>query len=296
MIGDNDRYDQYIPGVRNKMKHHPIFETFQRVESIGTGKHIFDFLGVATDVTYKKPWGKYAVGIGAEYTSNYPVVNEHYFDWIALLQCVRSASGTFRMAELGAGWAPWLVRAAFAARQVPAIEQIELVGVEADPTHYSWMKDHFLDNKLNPAKYHLIHGAVAPHSSRLRFPKLDNPDEDYGASLNAVSTNGEYVDVQGYPLTDLLDRFTGPVDFIHMDIQGAEYDVIPGAMKLLKSQVKAMMVGTHTSLEKHNDLHQMFLDYGWKPVIVFPRNGEVETEFGKVTFGDGFIFYSNPLY
>jgi FkbM family methyltransferase len=277
------------------MKHHPIFETFQRAKSIGTGKHIFDFLGVATDVTYKKGWEKYAVRIGAEYTSNYPVVNEHYFDWIALLQCVRAASGTFRMAELGAGWAPWLVRAAFAARQVPAIKQIELVGVEADPTHFSWMKAHFLDNKLNPEQYHLLHGAVAENSIPLRFPKIDNPDEDYGASLNTVTKNKEYVEVQGYPLTDVLDRFTGPVNFLHMDIQGAEYDVIPKAMDLLKAKVKAIMVGTHISLEKHNELHQMFLDYDWQPVMVFPRNREVDTDFGKVTFGDGFAFYRNSL-
>lgn len=278
------------------MKHHPIFETFEPVKSIGTGKHIFDFLGVATDVSYKKGWSKHALKVGSEYTANYPVVNEHYFDWIALLECVRSASGVFRMAELGAGWAPWLVRAANAARQVPAIEQMELVGVEADPTHYNWMKAHFKDNQLDPEKYHLLHGAVAPKSMPLQFPKLDNPDEDYGASINAVTQQGQYVEVQGYPLTEIINLFTGPVDFIHMDIQGAEYDVIPGAMDLLKSKVKAMMIGTHTSLEKHNELHQLFLDQGWKPVMVFPRNGEVETEFGKVKFGDGFVFYKNPLY
>ncbi len=278
------------------MKHHPIFETFQQVKSTGTGKHIFDFLGVATDVNYKKGWSKHALSVGTEYTSNYPVVNEHYFDWIALLECVHSASGVFRMAELGAGWAPWLVRAAFAAKQLPAIEQIELVGVEADATHHSWMKSHFLDNQLNPEKYHLLHGAVASKSMRLQFPDLNNPDEDYGASLNAVSKNGKYVEVQGYPLTEILELFTGPVDFIHTDIQGVEYEVIPGAMKLLKSKVKAMMVGTHTSLEKHNQLHQLFVDHDWKPVMVFPRNGEVETEFGKVKFADGFVFYTNPLY
>ncbi|NES88382.1 FkbM family methyltransferase [Okeania sp. SIO2B9] len=278
------------------MKHHPVFETFQKVKSIGTGKHMFDFLGVATNVSYKKAWSKHALREGAEYTSNYPVVNEHYFDWIALLECVRSASGTFRMAELGAGWAPWLVRAAFAAKQLPAIEQIELVGVEADATHYSWMKSHFLDNQLNPEKYHLLHGAVAPKSMRLQFPKLDNPDEDYGASINAVSKSGKYVEVQGYPLTDILELFTGPLDFVHTDIQGAEYEAIPEAMRLLKSKVKAMMVGTHTSLEKHNQLNQLFLDHGWKPVMVFPRKSEVETEFGKVTFYDGFLFYTNPLY
>ncbi|MDY6938070.1 MAG: FkbM family methyltransferase [Cyanobacteriota bacterium] len=275
------------------MQHHTVFENFQRVKSIGTGKHIYDFLGAATDVSYKKSWSKYAIGDGSEYTSKYPVVNEHYFDWIALLECVRAASGVFRMAELGAGWAPWLVRAAMAAKQIPAIEGMELVGVEADPTHYRWMKAHFTDNQLNPEDYHLLHGAVAPKSMPLQFPDLDNPDEDYGASLHAVSKTGQYVEVQGYSIADILDRFTGPVDFVHMDIQGVEYDVIPGAMQSLKSNVKAMMVGTHISLEKHNDLHQLFLDSDWQPMIIFPRNGDIETDFGSVKFGDGFVFYKN---
>ncbi len=168
------------------MRHHPVFETFHRTKCVGTGKHVFDFLGVATNVSYKKGWARFAHESGLEISPKYPPVDEHYFDWIALLQSVRGASGTFRMAELGAGWAPWLVRAVFAAAQVPAINKIELVGVEADSTHYQWLVDHFLDNDLNPEDYHLLHGAVSPVSEILKFPKISNPDENYGASTRGV--------------------------------------------------------------------------------------------------------------
>lgn len=275
------------------MNHHPVFKTFQRIKSIGTGKHKFDFLGTATNVSYKKDWSNHALEKGFEQTPNYPILNEHYFDWIAMLECVQSASGVFRMAEFGAGWAPWLVRAAFAAKQISAIDKVELVGVEADSNHYSWMKAHFLDNKLDPDCYNLVHGAVAPDSVNLRFPKLDNPDEDYGASINYVNKK-ECIEVKGHTIAELLDIFTGIVNFVHIDIQGAEYETIPKNMELLKSKVKGVMVGTHTSLEKHNELHKLFLDYNWIPMMIFPRNSEVETEFGKVTFGDGFLFYKNP--
>jgi FkbM family methyltransferase len=276
------------------MRHHPIFEHFQKVKCVGTGKHVFDFLGVATDVSYKKGWEKFAIRRGTQYAPDYPVVNEHYFDWIAMLQCVHSASGTFRMAELGAGWAPWLVRAVFAARQNSRITGLELVGVEADATHFGWMVDHFLDNDLNPDDFLLLHGAVSPRPETLKFPKISNPDEDYGASTRAVGKNSEYVEVRGYTLPDLLGRFSGPVDFVHMDIQGAEYDVIPESMALLRSQVKAIMVGTHLSLDKHDDLHRLFTQNGWEPVIVFARNGEITTDYGAVKFGDGFLYYQNP--
>ena len=276
------------------MRHHPVFETFQRVPCIGTGRHLYDFLGVATKVAYKKDWEKYAPKAGGKFVPGYPAVNEHYFDWIALLQCIRSSSGTFRMAELGAGWAPWLVRAAFAARQAPAIRNLEFVGVEADPTHYAWAKDHFLDNNLDPEKYCILHGAVSSTSNILKFPKISNPQEDYGASLAGLRKNQEYVQVQGYILSDLLSgRFSGPLDFLHMDIQGAEYDVIPGAMELLKNKVKAMMVGTHSSQAKHVELISLFSQSGWEPIMIYPRNEEVVTDWGPVKFGDGFQFWKN---
>ncbi|KPK56387.1 MAG: hypothetical protein AMS22_01405 [Thiotrichales bacterium SG8_50] len=276
------------------MQHHPIFEQFQKVKCVGTGKHVFDFLGVATDVTYKKGWEKFAVRRGTQYAPDYPVVNEHYFDWIAMLEAVRHASGIFRMAELGAGWAPWLVRAVFAARSNSRISGLELVGVEADATHYGWMRDHFLDNDLNPDAFHLVCGAVARTGDILRFPKIDNPDEDYGASTRTLGRNSEYVEVPGYTLPDLLGRFSGLVDFMHVDIQGAEYDVIPTGMQLLKSKVKAIMVGTHLSQEAHFGLQDLFEKSGWEPMMVYARNEKAITEYGKVTFGDGFLSYRNP--
>lgn len=277
------------------MTHHPIFETFQRKKCTATGQHIFDFLGVATDVRYKAGWSQHAVKNGSPISPPYPMVNEHYFDWIAMLKCVRNASGVFRMAELGAGYAPWLVRAVFAARQTGDVERFELVGVEADATHFEWTLEHFRDNGLSPSDYHLLHGAVSPEPALLRFPKIPNPDEDYGASVKRVQPNTlDYVEVQGYTLDDLLSRFSGPVDFVHIDIQGSEYDVIPQGMELLKTNVKAIMVGTHLSQEQHLQMYQLFNEQGWIEQMVFPRNEEVTTEFGVVKFGDGFQYWRNP--
>lgn len=277
------------------MKNHSIFEQFDRVQSTGTGNHVFDFLGAATNVSYKKGWEKHAVKKDTKYTPNYPPVNEHYFDWIALLQCVQSATGTFRMAELGAGWAPWLVRGALAAKQNENITNVELVGVEADATHYAWVKEHFLDNKIDPSTYIALHGAVSDTETILKFPKLDNPDEDYGASLRSASTAiMDYVEVKGYTLESILGQFSDVVDFVHVDIQGAEYDVIPSSFDLLNKKVKAMMIGTHISTEKHLALRDLFLSNGWNEGMVYSRNEKVQTEFGEVSFGDGFQFWRNP--
>lgn len=274
--------------------HHPIFDHFRRTKSVGTGRHVFDFLGVATDVKYKKAWKHHALQEGTSKTPQLPSVNEHYFDWIALLSTVLSARRIFRMAELGAGWGPWLVRGAFACRQIAAVETVELLGVEADPTHFRWMENHFRDNGISPSDHRLIHGAISTNNDRQDFPRIDKPDEDYGASLRSAYHCSENWKVQGYALEKLFTYFSGPIDLLHMDAQGVEYDVIPCSLNLLKAQVKHLIIGTHISQEKHLELYKMLLSQGWQPQITFPRGEEMVTEFGLVKFGDGFQFWKNP--
>ncbi len=274
--------------------HHPIFSKFSRIKSRGTGSHIFDFVGSATDVTFRRGWSKHAVKEGADTTPAYPPVNEHYFDWIATLTAVDKSEGTFRMAELGAGWAPWLVRAALAARQRTSIKQLELVAVEADEVHFEWVKQHFANNGIHGAGIHCLRGAVAGESGTIRFPKVDNPDENYGASTRQGELGaGDFVEVQAFSLSEVLGRFSGPVNLVHVDIQGAEYDAIPSTMDLLQQQVQRIMVGTHISLDRHHQLAEMLCSSGWREVMNFERNALCATPFGTVQFDDGFLLFEN---
>lgn len=276
------------------MSHHPIFSKFNRVKSIGTGKHIFDFIGSATDVTFRKGWGKFAVQPGTEVAPGFPTVNEHYFDWVATLTAVDRCSDTFRMAELGAGWAPWLTRAALAARQRPAVKHMELVAVEADEVHFDWVKQHFESNGISGSGIHTMRGAVAAKAGTIRFPKVANPDENYGASTRAVGASTDYVEVPAFTLADVIGHFTGPVDLVHIDIQGAEYDTVPPALPLLSERVKSIMIGTHLSLEMHRQLAGQLLAAGWREVLNFDRNALCATPFGEIQFGDGFLLFENP--
>ena len=276
------------------MQHHPIFEKFEAVSVTGTGKHVFDFLGVATDASFKKGWEKWAIEKGRSYLSGYPPVNEHYFDWITLLQSVDRASGTLRIAELGAGWAPWLVRGAVAAKQRPQITDVQLLGVEADPVHHRWIRQHFIDNTMLSSSHSIIHGAVSDQAEILRFPKVTNPDEDYGASLRNANNAEAFIEVQGYTLDDIIGRFDGPIDFLHSDIQGAEYDVFPDNMDLMRAHVKHFMVGTHISNDKHHEFEELFKSHGWEVEMSYPRMALSKTEYGDVHFGDGFLFFRNP--
>lgn len=276
------------------MQHHPIFDRFEHAPSVATGRHLFDFLGTRTRVTFRRGWEKFTTPEGTPMRPKLPPVNEHYFDWIATLTAVSRCSGTFRMAELGAGWAPWLVRAAFAAAQNRAITNLELIAVEADPTHHRWAVEHFADNGIDNEQYQVLFGAVSGQPGTLRFPVIDNPDEDYGASLRAAESNIPYIEVPAYSIGDLLERFSGPIDFMHVDIQGAEYDALPTAIHHLNRGVKSIMVGTHLANEKHDWLVDVFRTAGWTEVMNYPRNTLSVTEFGEVQFGDGFLLFDNP--
>ena len=146
------------------------------------------------------------------------------------------------MAELGAGWGPWLVRGAFAARQQPEISTVELLGVEADPTHFAWMRQHFSDNGLNPDAHTLLNAAAAGWAGTVSFPVNENPDDDYGTSIASAARAARTITVPAHTLPDLLGRFSGPVDFLHVDIQGAEYEALPSAMDAMTAQVRSVMM------------------------------------------------------
>jgi FkbM family methyltransferase len=273
-----------------------IFEKFARVPVVTDGESIYDFLGVATAAHFRKGWSAHVRAAGKELLPVYPTLNEHYFDWILTLTSVDRADGIYRMAELGAGWGAWSVRAATAARQNKNISAVELLAIEADATHYGWMLEHFRKNGINPEQHHVLHGALAAAAGRVKFPVIDDPSDDYGASMKRVYGNVPYVEVNAYSIADLLDRFSGPLDFMHVDVQGAEYDTLPGAMGILRDKVKSIMVGTHFSAEHHAGLAAEFVRAGWVQVMNYPRGSKCETEFGAVTFGDGLISFSNPRF
>ena len=276
------------------MDHHPIFDLFKPVNSVSSGEHMYDYLGAATRASYKRGWAKHVHAAGKSLTPSRPAVNEHYFDWTATLTAVARSRGTFRMAELGAGWAPWLVRGALAAKQKSAIKKIELLGIEADTVHFEWMKEHFRDNGLDPDKHHLLHGAAAGQSGTLSFPVIDEPDVVYGASLRGAKAGVPCIEVRAYTIPEILAFFSGPLDFLHVDIQAAEYETLPPAMADLKKGVKSIMIGTHTSETMHDGLVEQFRSAGWIEVMNYARNRTSMTPYGEVSFDDGFLLFDNP--
>lgn len=278
------------PGAEDH--HHPVFEAFERVSSEATGFHVYDFLGGATRTVFNRNWAAFATPATKTARPKLPPKNEHYLDWIAVLTAAAKARDVFRMAEFGAGWAPWLVRGALAARQRDQVASCELMAVEADPTHFGWILDHFKDNGLNPDEHYLLHGAVTDSPAVLRFPVVAEPNADYSTALADAETAAETIDVQGHTVTELLERFSGPLDFLHVDIQGAEYEALAPAISVLSRSVRAIMIGTHED-DIHEDLVALFQNNSWQEQLNLGRSRTNQTPWGEIRTDDGFLWFEN---
>ncbi len=116
----------------------PVFESFKFVEPRREGDFRVDCLGARARSHYYPPdWFDF---------SEQPQNNEMLFEWIDLLDAIRTADEMVTIVDLGAGYGKWLGDAAAAARQLN--KKFHVVGVEAEPSNYDWMLEHFADNEI----------------------------------------------------------------------------------------------------------------------------------------------------
>ena len=88
------------------------------------------------------------------------------------------------------------------------------------------------------------------------------------------------------------------VDYMHMDIQGSEYDFLSAKPELLQRRVKMVNIGTHSKAIERN-LKRYFKSLGWACRYRVPINGKVRVRLGDgpsqiVEFGDGVQVWENP--
>ena len=231
-----------------------------------------------------------------------PSIDDNIFDWLVLLEAVAEAKDSFTMAALGAGWGRWLVAGAFAARQLGELP-VHLIGVEAEPTHFNWMLEHFADNGVDPADHELIEAAASGRSGHAWF-YFGKPDSWYGQSIiddrtldqaagTEINYNGEKARrVRTIDLVELFSNYRR-IDYLHMDVQGAELDVLSSVPDVLTAKVKRVLIGTHSG-EIEAGLRRLFAGLGWHPQYDFPLDSELRVEDAVFTLGDGVQVWINP--
>jgi len=186
-----------------------------------------------------------------------------YFEWADLLHAVRSARKRFVFFELGAGYGRWAVRAAKLLQAMNPLP-LTLVAVEAEPTHFEWMREHLRDNDVNPEDHFLVCAPVAATAGPVPF-LVGEASTCYGQAIVAdpAARQGglRAQSMDAVELAALLQEFPR-IDLIDLDIQGAEYDVLSAAIDELGQRVKRIQVGTHGAVIERS-LRTLFRGHGW---------------------------------
>lgn len=253
--------------------------------------------------------------------SGKPDFQDAYFEWIDLLEAVHGADQRFSMVELGAGYGRWSARAAMAARQ-HGIDDIRIIGAEAEPQHAIWLRETFELNKLQEPQATIIEAGVGRDFGQqyllVRFPEGQEqplPNEWYGQELLRPDTKaiqqvpndlylGHQIDILDggwgairipiVPLSSILQN-EEDVDLIHMDIQGAELAVIESSVDTLNEKVKRLHIGTH-SRRIDGGIIQVMSKAGWTCKRAYLCNSEMDTPYGPMPFEDGVQTWTNPKF
>ena len=122
---------QHFPGYFKEEL--TVFAPFQNIKAKAEQGFIVDFLGVRTRATSlancQREFSGKLLGI--------PVPGDYHaetIEYIGLLKSVLAAKNQYYVMELGAGWGPWLINGASAARHL-GIKNIKMLGVETDAGH-----------------------------------------------------------------------------------------------------------------------------------------------------------------
>ena len=191
-------------------------------------------------------------------------------EYVALLDAIErfATDGSFVAVEAGAGWGPWLAMAGVVCRS-RGVERIGLIGLEASPERFALMRRHLGFNQLDQqhgVAVNLFEGAVWSHDGMIHCPESAVEDMGAAASINSTDTDyrGQSVATREVPCTRLptLVGEGRQVDFLHIDVQGAEGEVITSHLDWLNQHTCSMMIATH-SRPLEGELMVLLNDNGW---------------------------------
>ena len=297
------------------ISHHPVFEKFSRFAGRVPEGFQADFIGALA----KREFVAGSSPSPPEVTTDYPSVDEEYFEWIDLLESVCQASDKYTMIELGAGYGRWAVRAALAARQ-HGIAKCHLVAVEAEPIHFKWLRQHLSNNGVNPDEHTLVQGIVSDKPGEMLFyvgmPKggEDRADQWYGQAIAQShervareardlhegfqvfehKSGWKSIKVRALTLASLLAGLER-VDLIDMDVQGEEFNIVHATIDELNRKVARLHIGTH-NLDVEKGLRKTLSKAGWKAEFDYPCLSKSDTPWGPVNFSDGVQSWRNPKF
>lgn len=241
-------------------------------------------------------------------------------EYAALAQAIATAEGTFRIVEIGAGWAPWAVAGIVIARR----RGLDATGiaVEADPLRARWAMQHAADNAVtaqliegtpdeiadamrapwDDVRLRVVRAAGWHTRTTLQFPVLD--EGDMGGAVwtlpgTDVDYRGAHLDHHDVSTVTIADLLAAPTvtDLLHVDVQGVETALLTATADDIQARVRLMAVGT-TDRGNEGRLQEFFLPRGWGLSIDEPcvtHFTMTHPTLAGFTVQDGLQLWENPF-
>lgn len=282
------------------MDQHPVFSRFAPHTGARKSGVLLDFIGAE----FLGAWDNQpnVQAIEEPWTPPPPEYNEEYFEWVDVLESVLAAEESYTMMELGAGYGRWGIRAGRAACK-RGIRDIRLVFVEGEPKHATWLGEALTLNRL--ADRSTVHEKAIAYGEEIVPFVISHETTNIGFG-QCIGWEGEgtetertyfgkpvrktpagYDQISVHPIT--FEEITAGIefiDFVDMDLQRAELDVVQNSMDTLTAKVRRVHIGTHAP-EIEEVLRTAFTDAGWQKVWDFGCQRINPTPFGDIPFVDG---------
>lgn len=270
-------------------------EVLQRylVRSQPEAGFVKNFVGVRTRVSHASAFAN----LDGRCFNNVPNRLQDYhaeaIEFIGTLHAVEAGAGRFVGVELGAGWGSWVVTSGVAARKMGR-SPIKLYAVEGNERKIANIRTHMADNGFDPDEHVQIGAVIGARDGYALFP-ITEATEGWGSA--AIFTESEedrpgYERVRSISLETLL-KDEPLVDFIHFDVQGAEAEVVAGAIDMLTAKVRYLVIGTHSRVIE-GQLMETLRPRGWILENEQPERSRHRRDGIEVLMADGTQVWRNP--
>jgi FkbM family methyltransferase len=302
---------------------HEIFRGYElddlvRVERLGdaelgpTDGVVTDYFGVKYAPTYA-PWFRDRAGTTIS-TPPFPTDTflAEGIEYAALAYAMeRTRTSSFTAFELGAGFGPWAALFATCGRRA-GFDRVNFVAVEADAQRFADLRRHLALNDIVPLSagdrgsnghisWHLVNAAIWWRDETLYWPAGDVFDSGRVVSakkdeqVDYRGRSSQTLAVPAISLPDLLTEY-GNVDYVHIDVQGSEAEIIPRTAEHLERHVKYIFIGTH-SRKIEGDIIEFLISRGWtllreQPCVFNPTLSL--PNLAALTIRDGGQFWGLP--
>lgn len=294
--------------------HHPIFGLFPPFAGPTERGFTLDFLGAYTNASWfcDKTNGAYRLHYpsrenlchlseqwedSAIIQTEYPIIDEEYFEYIDVLDSVIQAKANFTMIEVGAGYGHWSVTAFKALSYLRRRHKVDVmdwhfIAIEPEPFHFSWTQKHFRRNGIDKSKSTFLNCGLGEDGTWGYMTK--NSPYRYGAAIHATEKANAYK-FRLISLNTVLSSLDH-CDLLDVDIQGAEARELSRAIDIIDNKVYKIHVGTHGA-GAHKNVFDLFDGRGWINVNDIPRSPSYQHQlYGGIKMLDGVQTWINPKF